>query len=247
MDRIIRKVEEDAESMFTRSTAYSGSTIYGIGASSGKAIKAVGEFLVNGVGSVRMRVRLRSIESQLSRPSGDQLTSDYRDLFEFARYVSVELCHRIILNRSRSVLYPDEIGRLAWELIVLALGTGRSPSIILVLSELLDSELLDSELLDSKSLVSDSQSREVQLFLKLLSAAKLSGWYESLSSPTFWNCLTELLEGKAIPSICPQYRTSTGPIYRLSRRAFTILSLPYSKSAQRFSTKHLALVILLFY
>ncbi len=100
-------------------------------------------FIINRVERVRMWARLRSIDSQLRQPSGDVPISNYRDLLEFTRCVSLELLgDRIILNRCRSVLYQAGIGRTAWELIIFALGTGHSLPIILVLSEWLDSASL---------------------------------------------------------------------------------------------------------
>lgn len=83
----VQEVEEDAASLFSEITRFTGSTIPGIGATSGKAIKSVGEFLINRVGDIRMYNRLRVIRAGIRSSVSTIPSSYFSDILELQRYV----------------------------------------------------------------------------------------------------------------------------------------------------------------
>lgn len=87
MDYIIRGIESDAPSIVSRSTRRS--TIAGIGEISGKALKALGEILIERAEIYRMNSRLRSIKANIDKlsPKSSIPNSDCRDLLELQRSV----------------------------------------------------------------------------------------------------------------------------------------------------------------
>ena len=83
---------ETASSILTNTATFT-STIPGLGATSGKALKLVGSVVVNGVEAILIRRRISKLETIFNqkklRKPGDSipLEADYDDLLELSRYV----------------------------------------------------------------------------------------------------------------------------------------------------------------
>lgn len=86
MEALLANVAADADLLSISSrTQSSRETIVGLGSLSGKAIQAVGEFALRGVGGVYIRGRLRTIGSQIRSSSGSVPIQVIEDLLELQR------------------------------------------------------------------------------------------------------------------------------------------------------------------
>lgn len=86
METLLANVAADADLLsISCRTESSGKTIIGLGSLSGKAIQAVGELAVRGMGGVNIWRRIRAIGSQIRSASGAVPKQVIEDLLELQR------------------------------------------------------------------------------------------------------------------------------------------------------------------
>ncbi len=86
MEALLANVAADADLLsISCRTESSGKTVVGLGSLSGKAIQAVGELALRGMGGVNIRRRLRTIGNQIRSSSGAVPIQVIEHLLEFQR------------------------------------------------------------------------------------------------------------------------------------------------------------------
>lgn len=83
---LAQAVSDAASLAVSLTTSSDGTTVYGIGATSGRAILAVGQLALRGIENAYILIRLISIRNQL-RQRGDISYGLVDDLLEFQRYI----------------------------------------------------------------------------------------------------------------------------------------------------------------
>ncbi|TCD66557.1 hypothetical protein EIP91_001225 [Steccherinum ochraceum] len=147
-DRLLESLEDDISVVDPWETESSRSTLRGIGTTAGRTIMSLGTGVIRAIDYVRARrTLLRIASTQTARPSVSvPLSTDrYRDIMEF----------------QRPGLYPQDITRGAWNLM---------------LTELRCEQV--SNVLEGLFSIPEAGHTDIQILVKQLTVCALSGWHD---------------------------------------------------------------------